>query len=103
MSVDTVNKFLYVATQGSSYSIWAFTWDSATGTLTPASNSPFNLLSSGGLFLVMEPNGGFFYIGNQSGSGIAAYEYSSGNATPSAVSGSPFSTGTAPGKMVIAH
>ncbi|MBZ5657479.1 MAG: lactonase family protein [Acidobacteriia bacterium] len=105
MSMDTVNKFLYVATQGSSFSIWAFTWDSATGTLTPASNSPFNLLSAGGLFLVMEPDGGFFYVGNsQSGANnIAAFQYSSGNAAPTTVTGSPFSIGSAPGKMVISH
>jgi len=102
MSMDTVNKFLYVATQGSSDSIWAFTWNTTTGTLTAASNSPFNLLSAGSLFLVMEPSGGFFYIGNQSGN-IAAYQYSSGNALPTAVTGSPFSTGSAPGKMVIVH
>lgn len=103
LSVDTVNKFLYVSTQGSSDSIWAFTWNSTTGTLTPASNSPFNLLSAGGLFLLMEPNGSFFYIGSQSGAHIAAFQYSSGNAAPTAVTGSPFSTGTAPGKMVIVH
>ena len=103
MSMDTANKFLYVATQGSADSIWAFTWNTTTGTLTAASNSPFNLLSGGGLFLLMEPNGGFFYIGNQSGSNIVAYQYSSGNAAPTAVTGSPFSIGSAPGKMVIAH
>jgi 6-phosphogluconolactonase (cycloisomerase 2 family) len=103
MSMDTANKFLYVATQGSADSIWAFTWDSTTGTLTPASNSPFNLLSAGGLFLIMEPSGSFFYIGNQSASSIAAYQYSSGNATPTAVTNSPFSIGSPPGKMVISH
>lgn len=103
ISMDTVNKFLYVATQGSSDSLWAFTWNETTGTLTAASNSPFNLLSAGGLFLLMEPNGGFFYVGSQSGANIAAFQYSSGNAAPTAVTGSPFSTGTAPGKMVIVH
>ncbi|HEX9111588.1 MAG TPA: beta-propeller fold lactonase family protein [Terriglobales bacterium] len=103
LAVDTLNKFLYVATAGSSFSIWAFTFDSTTGTLTPVTNSPFNLLSAGGLFLVMEPSGSFFYIGNQSGSNIAAFKYDSGTAVPTAVSGSPFSTGSAPGKMVIVH
>jgi 6-phosphogluconolactonase len=103
MAVDTLNKFLYVATAGSSFSIWAFTFDATTGTLTPVTNSPFNLLSAGGLFLVMEPSGSFFYIGNQSGSNIAAFKYDSGTAVPTAVTGSPFSTGSAPGKMVIVH
>jgi len=101
MSMDTNNKFLYVATQGSSDSIWAFTWNSTSGTLTAASNSPFNLLSAGSLFLLMEPKGGFFYIGNQAGANISAFEYSSGNAMPAAIPNSPFSTGTAPGKMLI--
>ena len=103
MAIDASNKFLYVATQGSSDSIWAFTWNETTGTLTAASNSPFNLLSAGGLFLLMEPNGGFFYVGSQSGANIAAFQYSSGNALPTVVTGSPFSTGSAPGKMVIVH
>jgi len=103
MAVDTTNKFLYVATEGSSFSIWAFTWDSTTGTLTSVTNSPFNLLAAGGLFLLMEPSGNFFYIGDQSGSNIAAYKYDSGSGAPTAVTGSPFSTGSAPGKMVISH
>jgi len=102
LSMDTANKFLYVSTQGASDSIWAFTWNTTSGTLTAASNSPFNLLSAGGLFLVMEPNGGFFYVGSSSGN-IAALQYSAGNAAPTAVTGSPFSTGSAPGKMVIVH
>jgi len=102
IAVDTANKFLYVATSGSSFSIWAFTWDSNTGTLKSVANSPFNLLSAGGLFLLMEPGGSYFYIGNQSGN-IAAYKYDSGTGVPTAVTGSPFSTGSAPGKMAIAH
>jgi len=102
MAVDTLNKFLYVATAGSTASIWAFTFDATTGTLTPVTNSPFNL-SAGGLFLVMEPGGSFFYIGNQSGPNIAAYKYDSGTGAPTAVTGSPFLTGSAPGKMVIVH
>jgi len=102
VAVDTLNKFLYVATAGSAASIWAFTFDAASGTLTPVTNSPFNL-TAGGLFLVLEPSGSFFYIGNQSGSNIAAYKYDSDTGAPTAVTGSPFTTGSAPGKMVIVH
>jgi 6-phosphogluconolactonase len=101
LAVDTLNKFLYVATKGSTSSIWAFTFDS-TGRLTAVANSPFSL-SAGELFLVMEPTGSFFYIGNGDGSNIAAYKYDSGTGAPTAVTGSPFSTGSAPGKMVIVH
>jgi len=103
MALDATNKFLYVATPGSSDSIWAFTFDATTGTLKAAVNSPFNLLSAGGLFLLMEPSGGFFYVGNQSASNIAVFQYSSGNATPTAVTNSPFSIGSPPGKMVVVH
>jgi 6-phosphogluconolactonase (cycloisomerase 2 family) len=101
IAVDPTNKFLYVTTPGTSFSIWAFTWDAA-GTLKAVTNAPFNLLSAGGLFLLMEPSGTYFYVGNQSGN-IAAYKYDSSTAAPTAVTGSPFSTGSAPGKMVIAH
>ena len=105
MSMDTVNKFLYVTTQGSSDSIWAFTWDTTTGTLKAASNSPFNLLSAGSLFLVMEPGGGFFYVGNSQGTtnNISVYQYGSGNAAPTVVTNSPFAIGGVAGKMVIVH
>jgi 6-phosphogluconolactonase (cycloisomerase 2 family) len=103
MAMDPSNKFLYVTTPGASDSIWAFTFNTGTGALTAASNSPFNLLSAGSLFLVMDPRGGFFYIGNQTASNVAAFQYSTGNATPSAVTNSPFAIGSAPGKMVISH
>lgn len=103
IAIDTTGKFVYVATQGSSFSIWAYTFDATTGTLTPVQKSPFNLLAAGGLFLLMEPSGGFFYIGNQSGSNIAGYKYDTGTAVPTAISGSPFATASAPGRMVIVH
>jgi 6-phosphogluconolactonase len=107
IAIDPANTILYVTTPGSSFSIWAFTIDATTGVLTTVKNSPFNLLTGGGLFLLMDPTGSYFYVGSQStssGAGnIAGYTYDSGTGVPTAMTGSPFSTGSTPGKMVISH
>jgi len=102
LAVDPSGKFLYVSTPGSSNSIWGFTIDPANGQLAPVANSPFSL-SAGTLFLIMEPSGKFFYIGNQAGSNIAGYSYDPSTGALTAITGSPFSTGTAPGGMLITH
>jgi 6-phosphogluconolactonase len=102
LAVDPSGKFLYVSTPGSTSSIWGFTINSANGQLVPLTNSPFSL-SAGTLFLIMEPTGKFFYIGDQTGSNIAGYSYDPSTGVPTAISGSPFSTGTAPGGMLITH
>jgi 6-phosphogluconolactonase (cycloisomerase 2 family) len=102
LAVDPSGKFLYVSTPGSTSSIWGFTIAPGTGQLTPVANSPFSL-SAGTLFLIMEPSGKFFYIGNQSGSNIAAYSYDSTTGALTAITGSPFSTSTAAGGMLISH
>lgn len=102
IAIDPANTIVYVTTPGSSFSIWAFSINATTGVLTTVPGSPFNLLSGGGLFLLMEPRGNFFYVANQSTTTIAGYQYNSGSGTPSAITGSPFTTGT-PGQMVIVH
>ena len=101
IAIDTRNSIVYVTTQGSSFSIWAFSINSTTGVLTPVIGSPFNLLAAGSLFLVMEPKGNYFYVGNQSATKIAGYQYNSGSATPVAIANSPFAVGSTPGRMVI--
>ena len=101
IAIDPANSIVYVTTQGSSFSIWAFSINSTTGVLAPVIGSPFNLLAAGNLFLVMEPKGTYFYIGNQSTTNIAGYQYNSGSGTPTVITGSPFAIGSAPGKMVI--
>ena len=102
IAIDPANSIVYVTTPGSSFSIWAFSINATTGILTTVPGSPFNLLSGGGLFLLMEPRGNFFYVANQSSTTIAGYQYNSGSGIPSAITGSPFTTGT-PGQMVIVH
>jgi 6-phosphogluconolactonase len=96
------SQFLYATTPGSSYSIWLFTIDSQTGQLTIAADSPFSQ-TAGGLFALVDTNGGFFFIGGgDSKGGIAAYTYDTNTGQPTAVLNSPFSTnGQVPGKMVI--
>jgi 6-phosphogluconolactonase len=104
LAVDPSGKFLYVSTTGSTSSIWGFNIASGTGELTPVANSPFSL-TAGTRFLLMDPNGKFFYIGDQTGSAsnIAGYSFNSSTGALAAVSGSPFSTGTSLGGMSIAH
>jgi len=104
LAVDTSARFLYVSTPGSSDSIWVFTIDPVQGILVPLTNSPFSL-SGGALFLLMEPSGKFFYVGNQtpSGSNIAGYSYDPSTGVPTAIGGSPFSSGSSLGGMLITH
>lgn len=103
LAVDTTGKFLFVTTPGSSSSIWVFSISSAQGAegeLTPISGSPFSL-GAGTQFLLMEPSGKFFYVGNETSHAVAAFSYDSSTGVPTAISGSPFSIANAPGKMVI--
>jgi hypothetical protein len=65
-------------------------------------SSPFSL-SAGGLFAVFDPHGNFLYTGSQSGNGIAGFTYNPSTGVPTAIAGSPFSTGTAPGKMALSQ
>lgn len=101
IAIDPAKNIVYVTMPGSSFSIWAFKIDPNTRVLTAVSGSPFNLLSGGGLFLVMEPRGNYFYVANQTTTNIAGFQYNSGTGgTPKAITDSPFTTGT-PGEMVI--
>jgi 6-phosphogluconolactonase len=100
VTVDPSGRFVYATTAGSSFSIWCFAVNSQTGQLTAAANSPFSL-TAGGLFALVDPSGNYFYIGSQAGIGIAGYTYDPSTGSPTAIAGSPFSTGVAPGKMVL--
>ena len=102
LTVDPNGRFVYAATTGSSYSIWCFTITSTNGQLVAAASSPFSL-AAGGLFALIDPLGDFFYIGSSSASGIAGYTYNSSTGAPTTIANSPFSTGTAPGKMVFSE
>jgi len=100
IAVDPSGRFVYAVTPGSTSSIWCFTIDPTNGQLAAATNSPFSL-AAGGLFALFDPSGSYFYIG--SGTGITGYTYNPSTGAPTAIAGSPFSTGPAPGKMVLSE
>ena len=103
LAVDPRGQYLYAVTSGSSFSVWCFTINSATGQLLTASGSPFSV-TAGNLFALIDPSGHFFYIGG--GTAIAGYTYNQSTGSPTAMPNSPFSTGTPatpPGKMVLSE
>src|SRR5260370_1110288 len=102
ITVDPSGKYVYATTPGSSFSIWCFTITPTNGQLVAVTNSPFSL-TAGGLFALIDPRGNSCYIGSQSGNGIAGYTYNPSTGAPTVISGSPFSTGTPPGKMVLSE
>ncbi len=100
--VDPSGQFLYAATSGTSASIWGFTIAPVNGQLIPVAGSPFSA-SAGGLFALIDPVGNYLYLGSATGNGIASFTYNSSTGAPTAISGSPFSTGGAPGMMVLSE
>jgi 6-phosphogluconolactonase (cycloisomerase 2 family) len=102
ITVDPSGRFVYAVTPGSSSSIWCFTITPTNGQLVAATNSPFSL-AAGELFALIDPSGNFFYIGSQAGNGIEGYTYNPSTGALTVIAGSPFSTGTAPGKMVLSE
>jgi 6-phosphogluconolactonase len=99
---DPNGQFLFATTPGTSYTIWCFNYDGTTGQLTSTPGAPFSV-SGGGLFAVIDTSGNFFYIGSQESTGIAGYTYDPNTGQPTVLTNSPFSTGVAPGKMVISY
>jgi 6-phosphogluconolactonase (cycloisomerase 2 family) len=102
VTVDPSGKFVYATTPGSSFSIWCFTITSTNGQLVAVTNSPFSL-TAGGLFALIDPSGNRLYIGSQEANGITGYTFDPSTGAPTAIAGSPFSTRTAPGKMVFSE
>ena len=106
ITVDPSGRFVYATTPGSSFSIWCFTINPTKGQtfgqLTAVTNSPFSL-TAGGQFALIDPSGNYFYIGNQAGNGVSGYTYNSSTGAPTVITGSPFSTGVAPGAMVLSE
>ncbi len=102
LTIDPSGRFVYTATPGSTASIWCFAITPTNGQLVAVTSSPFSL-AAGGLFALIDPNGNHFYIGSSTANGIEAYTYNPSTGAPTVITGSPFSTGTAPGKMVISE
>jgi 6-phosphogluconolactonase (cycloisomerase 2 family) len=102
IAVDPGGRFVYAITSGSSFSIWGFAITATNGQLTPLTNSPFSL-TAGGTFALIDPSGNRLYTGAASSNGVAGFNYDSSSGAPTTISGSPFSTGTQPGKMVLSE
>ncbi len=102
VTVDPSGRFVYATTPGSSFAIWCFAITPANGQLVAVTNSPFSL-TAGGLFALFDPSGNYLYIGSQDANGVAGYTYDPSTGTPTAITGSPFSTIAAPGKMVLSE
>jgi 6-phosphogluconolactonase (cycloisomerase 2 family) len=102
LTVDPSGRFLYAVTTESSDSIWCFAITPTNGQLVAVTGSPFSL-AAGALFALFDPSGNYFYIGSSVGNGIEGYTYNPSTGLPTVISGSPFSTGTAPGKMVFSE
>ena len=99
IGIDPATKFLYVANQGSN-NISGFTI-AADGELTAMTTLVTGVTAP--VFLIAEPAGTFVYAGNQTGNSISSFSYDATTGALTAVSGSPFSIGSAPGAMVVSH
>jgi 6-phosphogluconolactonase (cycloisomerase 2 family) len=102
ITVDPGGRFVYAITSGTSFSIWGFAITPTNGQLTPLTNSPFSL-TAGGSFALIDPSGNHLYTGAASSNGVAGFNYDSSTGAPTAIAGSPFSTGSPPGKMVLSE
>jgi 6-phosphogluconolactonase len=102
VSVDPSGRFLYATTPGSSFSIWCFAIDPSSGRLKLVTGSPFSL-AAGGLFSLFDPAGNYFYIGSAQPTGVNGYTFNPSTGLPTVISGSPFASISAPGKMVLSE
>ena len=100
ITIDPTGRLVYAVTPGSIFSVWCFEITPTNGQLVAVTNSPFSV-AAGGQFALFDPSGRFFYIG--SAIGIEAYTYNPSTGVLTPILGSPFSTLTAPGKMVFSE
>jgi 6-phosphogluconolactonase len=102
ITLDPTGKFVYAFTPQSSNSVWCFSITADTGQLVAVLNSPFGV-NAGGLFALFDPIGNSLYVGNQTTNGVAGFSRNLSTGAPTVIAGSPFSTHTAPGKMVLSE
>lgn len=96
---DVSGKFLYVTNQNSN-DLSAYSIDQTSGALTPLSGSPFTLGFSPQA-VAAEPGGRYLLVAGESSAQVGVYSLDA-NGAPTAVSGSPFSTGSvAPGSITF--
>jgi 6-phosphogluconolactonase len=102
IAVDPTGRFVYAVSPGSSNTVWCFAINPTNGTLAEAASSPFSL-PAGGLFALFDPSGNYFYVGSAAGKDLDGYTYSPTTGALKAIPDSPFSTGSAPGKMIFSN
>ena len=88
MAVDAVHKFLYVSNQDAN-TLSAFSINTRTGMLTPASGSPF---ATGALphGVVVDSAGKFAFVANQKDNSVSAFAINGSTGALNSVGGSPF-------------
>jgi 6-phosphogluconolactonase (cycloisomerase 2 family) len=99
---DPTGAFLYVANQGSN-NVSAFTISASTGQLGQINSGTAYSAGTSPIFILAEPAGQFLYVGNQGSTNITGFTYDSATGKLTAISGSPFSLGSAPGGLTIAQ
>jgi YD repeat-containing protein len=108
VTTDPSGKFLIAtnqcsdaACQSSAGSISIYTIDSATGSLTSTSGSPFPA-GSGPVQSAVDPAGRFLYVVNSLDNTISGYSITSATGVLTAIAGSPFPTDDSPLVLSIA-
>ena len=102
VATDTTGTFLYVANAGSN-NVSAFMIENGTGQLSQVNaGTPYSVGTSP-VFILVEPAGQYLYVGNQGSTNVSGFTYDSTTGKLTAISGAPFSLGSAPGAMVITH
>ncbi|MGC2772209.1 MAG: beta-propeller fold lactonase family protein [Candidatus Sulfotelmatobacter sp.] len=89
IAINPAGTFLYATDQ--EQSVWAFTIDSQSGTLTPVHGSPFTA-GSQPVGLQVDPSGEFLYVALSNSNGIAAFSIDNASGALTTVLGSPFPT-----------
>lgn len=102
IAIDPMGLFVYVANQGSN-NVSAFTITSGTGQLVQINSGTPYAAGTSPVFIMAEPAGQYLYVGNQGSTNITGYTYDATTGKLTAISGSPFSLGSAPGALTITH
>ncbi len=100
MAMHPSGKFIYVS---DSANVFGFSINSANGTLTPVSGSPFpgHLQFGFSSTLRVDPSGQFLYLAADDINAIAGYKIDSTTGALTSVPGSPFAVGGHPLTMTV--
>jgi DNA-binding beta-propeller fold protein YncE len=74
-----------------------------TGQLTAINSGTPYATGTSPVFILAEPAGKYLYVGNQTSSNVTGFSYDPVTGKLTAISGSPFTVGSAPGGLEITH